>query len=369
MALVENSLPESVDTLVVGGSLGGLLAAAFEAREGKKVLLLEASPNLGGRWSPELRGGFQLGAGLCFAHKEATEQICKHIGIDCEFIDIKNGDCLLASKRGWKKVDSFPSWEAYFSRPIEIMPKGGIAGIIAKIVDTGTFHICKEHPVVELYVEGEKAKYAQAGDKKIAFQECIWACGETVLMDVLSGEEIPEKGSPRTLWMKQFITNNPCSGIVLEFAHDKLIGEFTETLAFPLSESSPDMDHIIGSFISNRDPSLAPAGKQLSSWVLSLGGQKFLLEKDNNHEIMKRINLSKRVLERYLPGFKNSILFHRVQILDHVAELIEKKKINKGRIFSNLWSVADWSSPIGGNFEGIVSQVLERGSSFNELFS
>ena len=369
MTFDEDQLLEVVDTLVVGGSLGGLLAAAFEARAGKKVVLLEASSGLGGRWSPEFRDGFQLGAGLCFAHKEASTRICENIGIDCELIHIENGGCLLASRKGWKKIHTFPSWEAYFSRTVESVPKGGIAGIIKKIVTANTFRIYAEHPVTELFVEEEKGKYARVRDKKISFKECVWASSETALMDVLSGEQVPKQGSSRSLWMKRFIMNNPCPGIVLEFAHDKLVGEFTETLAFPFSDSSPNEDYIIGSFISNRDTSLAPKGKQLSSWVLSLGEQKFLLDKDNNHEIMKRINLSKRVLERYFPGFKNSVIFHRVQVLNHIAEPIEKRKVSKDRIFSNVWSVADWSSPIGGNFEGIISQVLERGSSLSKMLS
>ena len=37
------------DVVVVGGGITGLIAAAYASRAGKRVLLLEGSPDLGGR--------------------------------------------------------------------------------------------------------------------------------------------------------------------------------------------------------------------------------------------------------------------------------------------------------------------------------
>ena len=48
------------DVVVVGGGLGGLSAAAFLAKEGKKVLLLERQNVPGGYATSFLRGRFEF---------------------------------------------------------------------------------------------------------------------------------------------------------------------------------------------------------------------------------------------------------------------------------------------------------------------
>ncbi|HEY2032104.1 MAG TPA: NAD(P)/FAD-dependent oxidoreductase [Rhizomicrobium sp.] len=56
--------PESNDAIVIGGGTSGLVAAAYLAKTGKKVLLLEAKDKLGGLCAPgNLAEGFKIAAG------------------------------------------------------------------------------------------------------------------------------------------------------------------------------------------------------------------------------------------------------------------------------------------------------------------
>jgi phytoene dehydrogenase-like protein len=54
---------ESSDVIVVGGGLGGLATAAFLAREGRSVVLLEKTPGLGGRAGTQMHDGFRFNFG------------------------------------------------------------------------------------------------------------------------------------------------------------------------------------------------------------------------------------------------------------------------------------------------------------------
>ena len=58
----EGEAPDRAQVIVVGGGLGGLLAAALAAADGARVLLLDAHP-LGGRARTDQRGGFTFNRG------------------------------------------------------------------------------------------------------------------------------------------------------------------------------------------------------------------------------------------------------------------------------------------------------------------
>src|SRR3989338_3693045 len=99
----------SVDTLVVGAGLAGLFAAALRAHSGKRVLVAEATNALGGRWSPERRDGFQLGAGLSFADSGMWKEAYSVLDLPCTMLSIENGRAVVYGTKGWLAAEDLPA--------------------------------------------------------------------------------------------------------------------------------------------------------------------------------------------------------------------------------------------------------------------
>ena len=55
----------SYDTIIVGGGMAGLTAAAYLSRAGKRVLLMEQNRECGGLVSTFEHNGFQIGRASC----------------------------------------------------------------------------------------------------------------------------------------------------------------------------------------------------------------------------------------------------------------------------------------------------------------
>src|SRR5437870_11974101 len=70
------------ETIVVGGGLGGLAAALYLARGGRKVRVLEKSPALGGRARSQERDGFTMNLGPHALYRGGpAEAILRELGV------------------------------------------------------------------------------------------------------------------------------------------------------------------------------------------------------------------------------------------------------------------------------------------------
>lgn len=352
----------TVNTLVIGGGISGLMAAGRRLGEGKTVMLAEAGASLGGRWSPETREGFTLGAGLFFSDQKSWQQAYRWLGAEeIDAVAIDRGAALSFAANSWEQPEDLPPWEDYFARPVERMPRGGLWGFMRSAEHLRGLDLKLHSPVTEVrIIDGAVESVLLGNSARVVAQEYIWTANAKALHDVLTGAGAPEAGTARLAWLKQFVAHDPVPGVVLEFAHDRVISDFSETLLLPLpAGDKEERRYVVGAFLSNRDSSLAPENAQLSSWIFPVSTEIY----EDNHELMKRIRAARRALEKAFPAFQSSIRFERVQVLPHTVNLPKRKSKQKSadtEPFSNLFLLADWAAPEAACFEAVVDRFAER---------
>jgi phytoene dehydrogenase-like protein len=352
--------PSTPDALVVGGGFSGLLTAALLLKNGKSVHLAEKLPKLGGRLSPERRDGFSLGAGFAFGDCSWWKAIGDRLNLSVNLTPVNDGGSLVHGSRGWVSPEEIPDWENYLSRPCTEFPALGHFGLVETLLnhcaESGKFTYSLETPVTALVGENGKIISANLGaDLSVTPAEVHWAADYKNLQEVLRGVGVPEPGPERVSWMKKFQKSSPQPGVVLEFAHKTKFAEFTESLLVPFpAGDKEERRYLVGSFVSNRDPSLAPAGKSLSAWMFPLSE----LEWGDNHESMKKIRSARRMLDKTFAGFDQSVEFERVLVLDSTVHPLNKKKGDLSALMHNLHLSADWAMPHGATLEGITQGLL-----------
>lgn len=108
-------------------------------------------------------------------------------------------------------------------------------------------------------------------------------------------------------------------GFGLKLWHRELSNALNQTVAFPLvvnpSEKSA-WSHVVGRFVSG------PEGLQ-SYWISFLNDE----EVEDNNEILKKIKLAKRAIDRSLPGFADSIKREAVTFEPRMRATVSSKKI------------------------------------------
>ena len=97
------------DVVVIGAGLGGLLSAAKLARNGRKVLVLEAKPHVGGTSHIFRRGGYYFPMGpLAFSFPGRVKNFLAEAGVDSEIRFKRNHFQLLT-----------PSFDIIYSLPLK----------------------------------------------------------------------------------------------------------------------------------------------------------------------------------------------------------------------------------------------------------
>ncbi len=351
---------DTPDALVIGAGVSGLLTSALLLKAGKSVQLVEKQATAGGRFSPELRQGFVLGSGFSFADASWWLAIADRLGISAEVLPISQGAALAHSSKGWGPIDDLPSWENHFARTCTEFPSQGLYGIVHSLLkfcsEHSNFQFTPEMPVTGIEVESGKVQLVRLGaDASCKPQEVHYSADYKTLMEVLQGPGVPEPGPERVSWLKKYRKTQSQPAVVIELAHKGKVTEFTETLLLPFSAGEKeDRRYLVGSFVSNRDPKLAPEGFSLSSWILPLSETEW----GDNHETMKKIRAGKRLIEKAFPAVEKNVFFERVLVLDHSVAPLAKKKGDRDPLFQNLFLSADWAMPNGATIESMAEGLL-----------
>ncbi len=365
MTSSKNNKPKhgaSIDVLVVGSGIAGLLSAALLLKKNHSVHLTEKTAKIGGRLSPESRDGFQLGSGFSL-DSAIWAKVAEVLGLDGNVLPFGgNGSALLHSTKGWQAPDELPLWEGYFAKDVKGFPQGGYAGITDQLLHFccgfENFSYSLECPVTAVYGEGGKITRASLGAQvDVNVNRVVWSADYKTLLEVLTGPGIPAPGPERVSWLKRFVKTSAQPGVVLEFAHNASLGEFTETLLLPFSSGDKEeRRYLAGAIVSNRDASLAPEGKSLSSWILPLTEAEW----GDNHETMKKIRSGKRLLEKTFANFEQSLCFERVLVLENTVHPLGKRKGDWQKPVPNLDLAADWAMPNGATAESAIDTLLQH---------
>ena len=123
------------DTVVVGGGLAGLTAAAYLARAGKTVVVLEKAKQLGGRAQTQLRGDFlfNLGPHALYEGGPAT-QILDEMNIPWHGGEPEVAGTVVYQKQGYPL--SFRPQDILRSKLFSIRERISFIGLLAKLMRT-----------------------------------------------------------------------------------------------------------------------------------------------------------------------------------------------------------------------------------------
>lgn len=349
-----------LDALVAGAGLGGLLVSALLLSQGRKVHLTESDATAGGRLSPEKRQGFTLGAGFAFGDSAWWRATADRLGLKSPTLPVAEGKALMHSSKGWLAPEGLPLWENFLCEPCTEFPAGGAYGIAETLLHYCTqqsgFTASFECPVTAVTGEAGKITSVSLGpDREVHPKDVYWCADYKTLLEILDGPGIPAPGPERVSWLKRFVKTQPQPGVVLEFAHKGKLGDFTETLALPFQAGEKEeRRYCVGSIVSNRDPSLAPEGFSLSSWMFPLSEAEW----GDNHETMKKIRSARRLVEKAFPQLEQTLFFDRVLVLDSTVTPLAKKKGDWEQPVSNLHLTTDWACPMGATLPSLAETVM-----------
>ena len=351
----------SVDVLVAGAGISGLLSAAFQLKAGRSVHLAEKLPQPGGRLSPENRNGYLLGSGFSFGDSAWWRNAADRLGLKSPTLPVTHGGALVHGAKGWSAPDELPAWEAHLAEANSEFPAKGLYGVTETLLEFCASHenfsFALESPVTALNcAEPGKITSVNLGvSSELQPAEVVWSGDYRALLESFTGPGVAAPGPERVSWMKKFVKTHAQPGVVLEFAHRGKLGDFTETLLLPFTPHEKEERRcLVGAIVSNRDPGLAPPGNSLSSWVLPLTEDEWA----DNHETMKKIRAGRRLIEKAFTGFEQNVLFDRVLVLDSTVAPVGRRKGELHKPLSNLSLLADWAMPGGATLPSIVDSLL-----------
>lgn len=350
---------KNFDSIVVGAGVAGLLAAATQVRLGRSVLLLDAESQVGGYVSPELREGYQFGAGFQFQERDLWQRFFAKLEIPLELLELSEHKTKVFLDKKWKLFDAKSGFEQNWSKPTTFFPALGLAGVVealrAYIQNADGADIVLNALVTSVSMTDDAYQIGVGADTELTTKHVLWCADEPTLQKSLRGDAFPEAGPGRVAWMRKFLKNEAQPGVVLEFAHKQEVSDFFETLCLPVtSVSAKEQYYMFGAFTSNRDSNLCGNYRQVSTWIFPLE-EKLV---GDNHEIMKRIRYARRQLEKAFPSFTDSVAFDRVQVLGHTATLPKKTQGKWNELAPGFYLPVGWASPFGSHYEGVL-QVLD----------
>jgi phytoene dehydrogenase-like protein len=415
------------EVVIIGGGFGGLSTGALLASKGVNVLLLEKNEVLGGRAKSVGKEGFIVDNGLHsnrFAADGPAAAVLKSVGQNLEFVKEEGSlsyvyhkrklvklpssaqeflttellseqaraemvkvlaQMLLENPDEWygrtllefiNKVRGFfrlmglfiiaPQIEEtsagevmYFMQQVQksaqamATPVAGARQIIEKLsaVIEGRGQIRKGAKVDQILVKQGTVTGVKVGKEVFTSKAVVFTLPVQQLFSVIEPRYFP----PTFVnYARNLI---PTSGVSIDFGLGQPVSD--------LSGSIMDIDlMVMGNFPSNLDPSLAPKGKQLSSWVMILPHQ--LKEKAAAKNALSRLH---NLISELYPRFFDYVEWQRPQvypILDGVLLKVGQAYPDRHQLCSphveNLFFAGDTAKAKGCSGDIAFNSALEVSS-------
>ncbi len=348
------------DTIIVGGGLSGLLFAAQLLDSQKKVAIIEASEDLGGRSKAFTTQFGEVDNELKFLpNTPAAEdalvwlETCLGETIGARAVEsfpktfesgkLKNfigfGDNLAKSCH---EVNYYASAN-YFA--FEKTPKDWIQTLKAKITAHKNIHILNKSEVTSLTIQDHKVTglVINANQTLIA-TEFIWTASIHSLAEMMTEENLPLRQKQKLAKASFF------ASIHLDLIFSKEVSEHFGLLILQGANEEP----LVGKFSS------LPNGHQLSQWICLIPNQ----EADNEEIVASVLKYMKRQISRVYEGAMDSKIYERITLnnLTH-GKLTQDREDSKFGRLENVW-VSQAALSQNGNLLGCLEESQRAYANF-----
>ena len=221
---------------------------------------------------------------------------------------------------------------------------GGAGQIIDKLSEVvGEKNLRLGCTVKRLHVSNGQINKAETGKGDVHARAFVFNGPVQQLFDVIDPEPFPEA-------FQKYVRNfEPTSGISIDYALSDKVSEIEGGIIC----LGPWLG---GYFPSNVDPTLAPVGKQLSTWFVTMDPKDVGIKKKRDQTEAALNGL----IDRHFPGFFDKVMWKRkivCPILDgvhlKVGQSFADRTPLRNQTFDNLWFAGD-TAKAGGCSSGIA---------------
>lgn len=226
--------------------------------------------------------------------------------------------------------------------------KALIDRMVSAVLDAGG-EIKYRDRALALSIEKGRVISADTSEGELEAEAFIYAAPIQQFFKIAPAEAFPEK------WMRRARKLEPVSGVAIDFALRETLSDLKGWMV------EPELG-IMGKFPSNLDPSLAPEGKQLSSWLITMPREKV-----NDPEATRlSIHKLRSQIKRVFPDFFGLTEWERILVLpvvDGAALTIKQSVLDRPGIaapgIANLFFAGDCVAAPGASGEIALRSGME----------
>jgi len=190
---------------------------------------------------------------------------------------------------------------AYDAGVVSAQLKGGAGVLIEKMlsaITTGGGQINYHRRALALNIEKGRVVSVDTSQGELEPEALVYAGGLNQFLRIAGAEHFPAK------WVRKLKRLEPVSGVAMDFGLREKVSELMGWLI------EPELG-IMGKFPSNLDPSLAPANKQLSSWLIMMPWEKIM----DPEAVRLNIHKLRSTIKRVFPDFFALAEWERILVM------------------------------------------------------